>query len=131
MSVCMSVCMWKTKSEMLGFLPTFILFVWCKIKIKKMTRGSAVMSNVMFNEISDVRRPVVFEILKRNGKFGEICIKTGLHIDLYFLVPEVLQQESLFVCVLSVFCFTKKIRNMFGDYCLHSGTFYDRVILVE
>ena len=31
------------------------------------------------------------------------------------------------VCVLSVFCFTKKNRNRFGDYCLHSGTFYDRL----
>ena len=31
---------------------------------------------------------------------------------------------------LSVFCFSQKIRNRFGDYCLHSGTFYDLVVLV-
>ena len=25
----------------------------------------------------------------------------------------------------------KKIEKRFGDYCLHSGTFYDRVVLVS
>ena len=34
----------------------------------------------------------------------------------------------LCVCVLSVL--QKKIEKRFGDYCLHSGTFYDRVVLV-
>ena len=39
------------------------------------------------------------------------------------------RRACLSVCVLSV-CFTKNNRNRFGDYCLHSGTFYDLVVLV-